>query len=255
MEFTTDDDLWNNVLTNRIPILALLSARSVPLIGDELALLAVPWFVLQTTGSAMQAGITAAATVLPRIVSGIFGGTLVDRLGFKRTSIVADLVSGFTVALIPLLHATIGIAFWQLLLLVFLGSLLDNAGNVARNSLIPDLSAAANIRLERVNSAFGSVNSATILIGPIVAGFLIAALGPSEVLWFDAVTFALSATLVTIAVPTPVRLNDGSNTDDKYLAQLAEGVTFVLRERLILVLLIIGSGEGATVFKERSWLI
>jgi hypothetical protein len=54
--------------------------------------------VLQTTGSATQTGITGFFTILPVVLAGFFGGALVDRIGYKPTSIVADLASGITVA-------------------------------------------------------------------------------------------------------------------------------------------------------------
>ncbi len=66
----------------------------------------MPWFVLQTTGSATKTGITAAVTALSFLAS-LFGGALVDRLGFKRVSVATDLTSGIAVALIPLLYHTV----------------------------------------------------------------------------------------------------------------------------------------------------
>lgn len=165
---------------NRLPIGALLSARIISLIGDTVATIAIPWFVLQTTGSATKTGLAAAATVFPMVLAGIFGGALVDRAGLKRTSIVADITSGITIALIPLLHHTIGLSFGMLLVLAFLGALLDAPGRSARAGLMPDLAALANMRLERANSAFGAVRNAANLIVPLLAGVLVAALGPSQ---------------------------------------------------------------------------
>jgi MFS family permease len=86
---------------NNTPIISLLTANAISLVGNVLSAIAIPWFVLQTTGSATQTGITGIFTVLPVVLAGFLGGTLVDRLGYKRTSIIADLASGFTVALIP----------------------------------------------------------------------------------------------------------------------------------------------------------
>ena len=54
--------------------------------GDVLAFVAIPWFVLQTTGSAVRTGLTGAAFLLAAVMAGIFGGPVVDRIGFKRTS-------------------------------------------------------------------------------------------------------------------------------------------------------------------------
>src|SRR5215213_846482 len=105
---------------NRKPFIALLAADGISQTGNMLTMLAVPWFVLETTGSAAKTGLTAAIGAVAVVVAGVLGGALVDRLGHKRTSIISDLASGLTVALIPLLHLTIGLAFWQLLILMFL---------------------------------------------------------------------------------------------------------------------------------------
>src|SRR5687767_6331705 len=119
----------------RRPLGALLAADGISQTGNMMTMLAVPWFVLETTGSAAQTGITAAVEALAIVAAGFLGGALVDRLGHKRTSVAGDLASGATVALIPLLHLTVGLAFWQLLALVFLGALLDTPGWTARRSL------------------------------------------------------------------------------------------------------------------------
>src|SRR4051794_26415121 len=113
----------------RVPIIALLAANAISMVGNSLGIVAIPWFVLETTGSAARTGVVAFATVLPTVLAAILGGALVDRVGNKRISVIADLVSAGTVACIPLLHHTVGIAFWQLVLLVFLGALLDAPGN------------------------------------------------------------------------------------------------------------------------------
>jgi MFS family permease len=88
--------------------------------------------------------------VTPMVLAGFLDGTLIDRLGYKRTSILADLASGVTIALIPLLHFTIGLEFWQLLVLVFQGALLDTAGNTVCAALLPDLAEEAGMPIERV---------------------------------------------------------------------------------------------------------
>src|SRR6266540_7286317 len=122
---------------NLIPLYSLFIANAISLVGSVFSLIAIPWFVLQTTGSATQTGITGFFNVLPVVLAGFFGGTLVDRLGYKRTSIIADIASGITTALIPLLYFTIGFEFWQLMVLVFLGALLDTPGSTARSALVP----------------------------------------------------------------------------------------------------------------------
>src|SRR5947209_3766719 len=101
----------------RVPIVALFTANAISTVGNVFAFIAIPWFVLQTTGSASKTGLTAFFTILPTVLAAFFGGAVVDRLGFKRTSVIADCASTITIGLIPLLYSTIGLEFWQLLVL------------------------------------------------------------------------------------------------------------------------------------------
>ena len=116
----------------RLPITAFFMGSVISYVGDMLTLLAIPWFVLQTTRSVAQTGITAFFAALPLVLSSFLSTTLVDRLGYKRTSVIGDMLSGVTVALVPLLYHTVGLAFWQLLVLVFLGGLLKSPGITAQ---------------------------------------------------------------------------------------------------------------------------
>src|SRR6186997_3336381 len=135
----------------RRPLVTLLGANAISMSGNVAANVAIPWFVLQTTGSATKTGVTAFAALLPVVLSGFFGGALVDRLGYRRMSIVGDLASAVSVAAIPILNSTVGLEFWQLVVLVFLGGLLDAPGGTARASLLPDVAERAGWTLERAS--------------------------------------------------------------------------------------------------------
>ena len=145
-----------------------LYARTRFDVGQHRAL--VRLVVLQTTGSATRTGLAAFAGLVPIVLSGFFGGALVDRLGYRRTSVLADLASAAAVAAIPLIHATVGLAFWQLLVLVFLGGLLDAPGATARTALLPDLAVRAGWSLERASGASAVVERASRLAEAPLAG-------------------------------------------------------------------------------------
>lgn len=219
----------------RAPLAALLAAHGVSLVGDQLTLVAVPLFVLQTTGSAALTGIAALIAGLPALVAGLFGGALVDRAGFRRASILADLVGGTGVLLVPLLHHTAGLAFWQLLLFLFLSRMLQIPGLTARRSLVPEAAAHAGVRLERANAWFEGLQSLSFLLGPPTAGLLVVLLGAPNVLWLDAASFALSALLVAglipvaMGAPRPAALGG-------YVAELVEGLRFLAHEPVLRVL-------------------
>jgi MFS family permease len=222
----------------RVPLFALLTANGVSMVGNVLTMIAVPWFVLQTTASASMTGLTAFFTTLPAIIAAFFGGTLVDRTGYKRMSIIADVMSCVTVALIPLLYWLLGtnFAFWQLLVLVFLGALLDAPGGTARLSLLPDVTKMAGMPLERANSAMLAIQRGSNLLGAPLAGFLIALLGASNVLWLDAASFAVSALIIAALVPQRRVERGVEERKTGYLEDLKEGLRLIRRDPLILTI-------------------
>ena len=214
----------------RAPLAALLVANAVSTTGNVVTMIAIPWFVLTTTGSASRMGVVAFFTTLPAVIATFFGGTLVDRLGFKPSSVVADLASGLSVALVPLLYATVGLQFWQLILLAFTGALLDAPGSTARQALLPDLAVLAEVPLERANGLQQSIQRGATLLGAPLAGVLIAWTGATTALWVDAATFAASAALVGLVVPGRAR---PTGPRPGYVAELREGLRFLLREPLV----------------------
>ncbi len=218
--------------------MSLFAANAISMLGNVLATIAIPWFVLQTTGSAAQTGITGFFTILPVVLAGFLGGALIDRIGYTRTSVIADLASGVTVALIPLLHFTVGLQFWQLMVLVFLGALLDAPGSTARAALIPDLAARAGMPIERATSASQVVERSSRLVGAPLAGLLIGVMGTANVLWLDAVSFFISATLVALLVTVP-HVREKRPQQDRYLGELRGGLEFLRRDHLILTIVVV----------------
>ena len=93
----------------RAPLYALYAADTISLSGNAVAQIAIPWYVLTTTGSATLTALVVFFNFLPIVLAAFFGGVVVDRLGFRATSVVADLASSAAVAAIPLLAATVGI--------------------------------------------------------------------------------------------------------------------------------------------------
>ena len=226
---------------DRGPFLALMGANAVSQIGNMMTAVAVPWLVLQTTGSAVQVGLVGAAIAVGWVVPAILGGPLVDRLGLRTTSIAGDVASAVTVAIIPILQLSGVLQFWQLIVLVFVLSGFNAQGQTARFALIPALASRASMSLERANSADRAIARAGQLVGPVVAGLLIAVVGPSGVLFADAMTFVVSAALVGVGVPS-VRALPADREEvprSTYRADLSEGLRFVLHNRLILSMLLL----------------
>lgn len=216
----------------RTMLFAFFAANLISYVGDRLTLLAIPWFVLQTTGSVTKTGITAFFVTLPNILSAFLSGLLVDRLGYKRTSVLGDIASGVTTLLIPLLYATIGLAFWQLLILVFLGGLLKAPGETARYSLLPDLGRASQMPMERVNAIGDGLIRVSGLLGSPLAAVLIVLIGTSNLLWLDAVSFFLSAILIGLVVPTTLQPARKEH-EEVATGNIFDGLRFIRQHRVL----------------------
>jgi len=212
----------------RLPFSALIGADAISLTGNALTQIAVPWFVLTTTGSAARTGLVAFCGLLPLVLAAFLGGAVVDRLGRRRMSIVADVASMACVAAIPLLYARHALAFWLLLALVFVRGALDAPGTAARAALLPDVAALARLSLVRANAIHEVVESGSQIVGPALAGVLVSGLGANNVLWVDAASFAVSAALIAAAVPLTAPA--AARTARSYRHDLAEGLRFVFHD-------------------------
>ncbi|MFG3703138.1 MFS transporter [Micromonospora sp. NPDC047670] len=215
----------------RTPLLLVEAATLLSGIGNGVATVALPWLVLERTGSATAAGVVAAATALPLLLSSLVSGTVVDLLGRRRTALASDALSAVSVAAIPALDALVGLNLGWIVALAALGAVFDPAGLTARETLLPAAAQAARWRIERANGIHEAVWGLAFLIGPGVGGVLIAAIGPGPTLWVTAAGFALAVALIA-AVRLP-----GAGRPERPPAGLwagtAEGLRFVWRDRLL----------------------
>ncbi|MFD9335201.1 MFS transporter [Streptomyces sp. NPDC060028] len=223
---------------SRRPFTAVLAANTISIAGSSLTLIGVPWFVLQTTGSAGRAGIVAFCATLPVVVAALVGGPVIDRIGRRRVSAASDLICGLAVAAIPLLHYAGVLEFWMLCALMAAGGLVHTPGLTARYVLLPDLAEHAGTTVARAASLYDAVSRGARMIGAALAGVLIAAFGSEAVLLVDAATFGASALLVTaflrgVPAAEPQRAA-GKVSFAGYRAELAEGWGFLTRQRLLL---------------------
>ncbi len=217
----------------RRPLYGLLAANAISITGNRLTQLAIPWFVLQTTGSVAKTGLVAFFSLLPFVISSALGGVVVDRLGYRRASIVADIASGVTVLGVPILYRTTGLPLGALLVLVFAGALLDAPGQTAREAMLPDLLELGEMTLERGTSLYDGVSRGANMLGAPLAGVLIAVVGATNVLVLDAATFAVSALLMFALVPDLAPRRGDADGEQGYVAQLREGYRFLWRTPIV----------------------
>ena len=213
----------------RSPLHALLLANAISITGTAMTLLAVPWFVLVTTGSPARTGIVAACETVPLVLASALGGPLVDRVGPRLAAVGSDLLSAAALVVVPLLHLTTGLAFWQLCVVVAVVGLVRAPGETARTVLLPQV--VGDVPIERATSMYDGVSRGARMLGAPLAGVLIAVIGPAEVLLVDVATFVVSGLLLRAALPVVARQPEEHG--ETYLRRLLGGLAALRADRLL----------------------
>ena len=206
---------------------ALVAAEIVSVLGTRMTYLALPWFVLVTTGSPGKMSLVLAAEIAPMAILGIPSGTLVQRLGARTTMLVADVARAPILASIPLLHALDLLSFPLLLGLVALLGCFMAPYFASQRTILPELVGEDERLMSQGNSLIEGGSAFAALIGPALAGLLIPFIGASNVLYVDAATYLVAFLLVLAFVPRRKPL--GAAVQSGVLA----GVRFLLADRFL----------------------
>ncbi|EJT04810.1 MFS transporter [Rhizobium sp. CCGE 510] len=224
------------------PFLALAAAETLSLSGTRLSTIAIPWLVLSTTGSPVLTGLTAMMEMLPYVVAKALGGPLIDRVSPKRIAIACDTASVAVVGLLPLLDLFGMLGMPVLLPIVFAMGVLRGPSDAAKQAMVPDIAALANVPLERVTGVASAIERLASTAGAAGAGALIGLIGPGQALLVNAATFAAAALIVAVGIPRMRRLPGAPEARPaeraSYLDDLREGWRF-LRGDAVLVSIVL----------------
>src|SRR5699024_4001934 len=100
-----------------VPLSALLAAATCASFGGAMTAVAIPWFVLATTGSGSQTGLVAATEAVGLLVSVALSGPWTDRSGPRRITVLTDASTAVAIAAIPTVYFTVGLSLPALLAL------------------------------------------------------------------------------------------------------------------------------------------
>jgi MFS family permease len=206
---------------------ALVAAEVISVLGTRMTYLALPWFVLVTTGSPGKMSLVLAAEILPMAILGIPSGTLVQRIGSRNTMLIADFVRAPLLASIPLLHGAGVLSFGLLLGLVATLGCFMPPYFASQRTILPELVGEDERRMSQANSSIEGGSAFAAMMGPALAGLLIPVIGAPNVLYVDAATYLVSFLLVLVFVPRRKPL--AGAVQHGVLA----GLRFLLRDRLL----------------------
>ena len=178
----------------------VLISRFISLTGTNMTMVALPWFVLATTGSTAKMGLVLACQTLPAFALGIPGGSVVAALGARRSLVLGDAMRAPLLAAVPILHVTGHLSFPTLLALVTAIGVFSVPYAAASSSLLPELVGEDEREVSRAQASLQVAIQVTGIVGPVAAGALIPVLGAPRLLYLDAASYAISAAVVVVFV-------------------------------------------------------
>lgn len=162
---------------SKTPLRLLWTAEGTSSLVNQFMQLLLPWYVLSTTGSLMWTGFVAFCSLLPNIFSSLFGGQIIDRLGRSKTMLGCELTQFVLLACIPVLIVWKADYPWLIGLIIFITSIFDAPGQLARTALAPTFSRYAEVPLSRTTGVVEALDGIMAVVGPLSGGLLIAMAG------------------------------------------------------------------------------
>jgi len=224
--------------------------QSISLLGDQFYLIALPWLVLQITGSALALGTVLAMASIPRALFMLIGGALVDRFSPRKVMFASNLARMILVALLALLVLTHNIQLWMLYMLALGFGTADAFFFPADSAMVPRL--LEKDQLEVGNTLTQGVGMLSMFLGPVLAGGVIALLAGNNSAADGApglegigVAFAIDALSFLVSLLTLFLIGDHTHAPTEsqektgVLTSIKEGLAFVRSDTTLRMVFII----------------
>lgn len=228
---TVARNVRDHSLARNANFVLLVSGQFISQMGDRLAMVAFPWLVYRTTGSALSTGLVLALFTLPYVLFGAVAGGVLDRIDRRGVMVAADIARGALVLAVPLvashsLYAVFALAFFTACATAFF-----DPGLMA---LLPDIVPGDELML--ANSVLAASVNITEILGYSMAGFIVYYVALRTAFAVDAATFGVSAvTLLAMTIRrAPGIAGDHRATDDgerrsAFWPDIREGISYLRR--------------------------
>lgn len=237
----------------------LWSGQTISRLGDSLYRIALSWWVLEKTGSAVAMGTVNIASMIPMLLFMLFGGVIVDRLPRPLVMISADLLRGVLVAAVAILAALNMLQVWEVFVFSALFGMVSAFFEPAYIAIFPEIITAES--LPSANSLTTVSREITGIAGPSIGALIVAAGGTPITFGLDAASFFISAiTLIPLikingrlALPKikPVQLNIWNDLTSGFKTVAASPWLWVT----ILVAALANMMEGGAISTSLPFLI
>jgi MFS family permease len=218
--------------------------EGLSLLGDQFYLIALPWLVLQLTGSALALGTIMALASIPRAVFMLVGGALVDRYSPRSVMMVSNVARFVLVALLSVLVLSNNIWIEMLYVFALAFGLADAFYYPASTAIVPQVLPVE--QLQAGNSVVQGTAMLSFFLGPVLAGGLIALLGQGATvngtpdmrgvgMAFGIDTLSFVASLVTLIMMRVPSVTKQAAESQNVTESIKEGFAYVWSQRILRV--------------------
>ncbi|HEX3909292.1 MAG TPA: MFS transporter [Solirubrobacteraceae bacterium] len=221
-----------------------IGGQSISLVGTWMQMAAQSWLVLTITGSSTTLGLIVALQTLPVLLLGPYGGVIADRVDKLRLMIALQIAMGVQALVLGVLTVTGAVRLWEIGVLAALLGLNNAFENPARQSFMLEMVGPESLRnAVSLNSVL--VNVARV-IGPAVAGVLIATVGEGVCFLVNAASFVAVVASLTMLDRTALA---PSPPNPRKPGQLREGLRYVRHTPELGVPLLMMALAGALAYE------
>ena len=199
--------------------------------GSTITSLILVWLAYQETGSAIAITYLGLASILPTITIGLLAGVIVDRFNRRIIMITSDLIRAAAVAAVPLVMIWAGFSFVLILVVAAVVGLFSTVFRPATNSLLPKLVPPASV--QDANGLISASNSVVQVISNAAGGILIGLAGVLLGLFYNTVTYIISASMIFLIV-IPPHLTDAGTATSSFASDFKDGIRYMLGKKAVL---------------------
>jgi MFS family permease len=218
----------------------LFTGETISVLGDQFHFVALAWLTLQLTGSGLALGSVLMVAAIPRAVFMVFGGAFSDRWSPRSLMLYSNAIRAVLVAVIAALVLTNNAALWQLYLLAGAFGVVDAFFYPAATAIVPMLVDEAN--LPPANALMQGSQQLAGLVGPALAGVLVALVQTGPAFAIDAASFGV-ATLALFFVVGGRRAGRpqgvGGTAQEGVIASIRAGFAHAWHDRAIRSLIVL----------------
>jgi MFS family permease len=229
-----------------------LLGQTVSNVGSSFTIFVLPLLVFKLTGSALNLALVASAEYIPYLLFGLIIGAWVDRVDRRRLMILTDIAQALVISSIPLLAALGLLSVWWIYVVGFVSSTLWIFFNTAEFAAVPSLVLRED--LPAANGYLQASYATATVVGPLLAGLLVAVAPIYLVLVVDALSFLVSALTVGFI---KVSFNDADSAEqqrsERFQRDVAEGLRYVLGHPILrntCLMMALVSCVGFTVYAQ-----